>query len=125
MLQLRHKTLPIPIHVKLYEGEERKVEVNSGFPLMDIIPVICKELGRCVWGCGQVEMVDVHPGRGLGGSGGIERREGEREEREGKEGRGREGGEREEGKEGRGRRGEGEGGEEEVRVLEEGRSNAA
>lgn len=45
MLQLRHKSLPIPICVNLCLGDDRKVEVNSGFPLMDIIPVICKELG--------------------------------------------------------------------------------
>ncbi len=46
-LQLRHKTLPIPICVNLCEGDDRKIEVNSGFPLMDIVPSICKDIGRC------------------------------------------------------------------------------
>ena len=43
---LRHKTLPIPIHVSLYEGDTHKIEVNSGFPLMDIVPNICQKLGK-------------------------------------------------------------------------------
>lgn len=46
-LQLRHKTLPIPICVNLCQGDDRKVEVNSGFPLIDIVPVICNKLGGC------------------------------------------------------------------------------
>ena len=46
-LVLRHKTLPLPICVKLCEGEDRKIEVNSGFPLMDVVPNICKDIGMC------------------------------------------------------------------------------
>lgn len=52
LLQLRHKSMPIPINVNLFHGEDRNVEVNSGFPLMDIIPVICQELGQWVELCG-------------------------------------------------------------------------
>jgi len=44
-LQLRHKTIPITICVNLHSGLQRDIEVNSGFPVMDIVPTICEKLG--------------------------------------------------------------------------------
>ncbi|XP_064397866.1 uncharacterized protein LOC135344565 [Halichondria panicea] len=44
-LQFRHKTLPIPIVINLCDGEDRKIEVNFGFPLMDVVPTICDMFG--------------------------------------------------------------------------------
>lgn len=44
-LQLRHKTLPIPVIVDLCPGDQRKVEVPSGWPVMDVVPIICDQLG--------------------------------------------------------------------------------
>ena len=55
-VQLRHKTMPIPIAVNLCLGDDRKIEVNSGFPLMDVVPTICEEFGELRVQC----MHDVH-----------------------------------------------------------------
>ena len=46
MFELRHKTRPIPVCVNLSEGGDFKIEVNSGFPVMDVIPSICQEIGE-------------------------------------------------------------------------------
>ena len=44
-LQFRRKEKPINICVDLYPGEDRKITVNSGFPLTDVVAAICKEVG--------------------------------------------------------------------------------
>ena len=44
-LQFRRKEKPINICVNLYAGENRKVTVNSGYPLPDVVTSICKEVG--------------------------------------------------------------------------------
>ena len=44
-LQFRRKEKPINICVDLYRGGDRKITVNSGFPLTDVVAAICKEVG--------------------------------------------------------------------------------
>ncbi len=51
MFDLRPKTRPLPELVNLCEGEDKEIEVNSGFPLMDIIPNICQQIGK---------LLDIH-----------------------------------------------------------------
>ena len=49
-LQFRRKEKPINICVDLYPGGDRKITVNSGFPLTDVVAAICKEVGMFVYG---------------------------------------------------------------------------
>lgn len=45
-LQFRRKEKPINICVDLYPGGTRKITVNSGYPLTDVVAAICKEVGK-------------------------------------------------------------------------------